>query len=810
MKKPKTKQNRILAVCISILLLCQAAIPVYADMEAAPASSESDPLLETSAAGSETAGSEAVASEEQAEESADDKAPADDAADEGSAETADDGGKEAAEPGEERDEKEDVPADTAEDADGQEQTIHTLKYTAGDVTVTVESEDGFSGNTELRVDEIVPADEDYEKYLYKSVELTEKSAGLEYRKILNISLLKDGIETEPAGNVKVTIGLGRKLSNAEVVHFEGEKETPVLVDSDQKGRNLVFTTDGFSAYAIVAGPDPETLGLTKVTDVSDLSSLGGLYMSHTAGYYFTNDVYNVPNTTNRTGLLKTPLNSDPVSSADLFYFEPAGNGQYYIYTHTDSGIRYLKNSNTNSLQLSDGPETAFSVEIDSQGRVRIHSGKWYINMQGGAKGKGFACYDQANDANNLMYLWAFKSPDTDPYGLDGRTYGLMHYNNGNTGKAVRAEALDETSLEAVVMQVMRKATDHTDKVYVPAGSDISKWTFHRLENGLYNVETKCDGQTKYLHLSAEGASLSDTPQSISVLLNNGDRRIRLAASDINLCYGGNLEEGFTTSSSVTDDTWLWLVDDSEVTQEHVITYTAEKVSVSDTENVTNGKQVIVYTRYWNEAKKRYDLYAIDHDGTLIPCTDAGDCIKWVGGAVNSLLWDFTEYYHEGTTTPNYYYELQNAYSGMYLAPQKDGQTLSDSPIGINLGGRKHNDYFTDIIAWDDPHYSYAGLAVENRELTAASISHASTFYFAVMQPVGEDDGLTTVNTLDNNEHGITMKMIDFSSREVQDTFLGSSAGGANVPPTQGLLSDQLENGYQSSLHREHIQSERIL
>ncbi len=108
---------------------------------------------------------------------------------------------------------------------------------------------------------------------------------------------------------------------------------------------------------------------------------------------------------------------------------------------------------------------------------------------------------------------------------------------------------------------------------------------------------------------------------------------------------------------------------TDLTQEDFVTYQAHKVSVSDTQQLTDGACVVIYTRIWNDSQKKYDYYAIDHDGTLHYVYDEDDFIFWLGSSINTLAWDFTEYYYEGTNTPNYYYELQNVYSGKYIAPQ---------------------------------------------------------------------------------------------------------------------------------------------
>ena len=131
--------------------------------------------------------------------------------------------------------------------------------------------------------------------------------------------------------------------------------------------------------------------------------------------------------------------------------------------------------------------------------------------------------------------------------------------------------------------------------------------------------------------------------------------------------------------------------------------------------VTNGTKVVVYTRVWHSESSKYEFYAIDHNGNLVQCYERGDSIMWVGNKINTLLWDFTEYYYEGTTTSNNYYELYNSYSGKYLAPQVGSQVLSNNTIGINLDGRKNNEYFTKIMAWDDPNYAYAAIKASIEE-----------------------------------------------------------------------------------------------
>ena len=83
-------------------------------------------------------------------------------------------------------------------------------------------------------------------------------------------------------------------------------------------------------------------------------------------------------------------------------------------------------------------------------------------------------------------------------------------------------------------------------------------------------------------------------------------------------------------------------------------------------------KVIVYTRVWNDTTKKYEFYAVDHDGSLVRVYDSGDQINW--SAIRSIpaLWEFTEYTNNDGTS-NSYYELENtAYSNTFLAPQSNG------------------------------------------------------------------------------------------------------------------------------------------
>ena len=680
-----------------------------------------------------------------------------------------------------------------------EKTITASDGKSYHFSVTYGADAKLPGDTDLNITEL--SGTECEDYLGRAAVKME-AASFAYGRVFDISLVDGaGNALQPAAPVQVSASLldGEGAELYSVIHFEGEQEDAAILSAETEGNSVSFQTDGFSAYAIVQGPSAIPIGWKKIQSLDDLLAHAedDLYIGHIDGYYFTDGI--TPITASRTGVTKTkPPQSVPPSSAVAYHFEPAGESDQF-YISCASG--YLCNTGNNSLSLADeANKTAFSLIAGANSVFRIHNGDWYVNMQGGARGDSFAAYNAANDGNNSLYIWYYDPALSDPYDLDGKSYGLVNYEGGTIGKAMMSSPLGEGALSILPLTVMTKAGSNEDKLLVPNDSDISFWTFHWLEDDRYYLTTVVDGSTKYLSVSENGLALvSETDENcrLTVVPGTGAHagEICLKSASATLCYSGSESTGFTVTGSAGDE-WLCLTELSELTQDYVMTYSASKVSVSDP-SVGNGSRIIVYTRVWNEEKLRYEFYAIDHDGSLVPCFESGDSIQWVGGRINTLLWNFVEYYWEGTNDPNYYYDFYNQYSEKFLAPQMtDGQILSDEPIGVNLNGRRNGRYYTPIVAWDDNNYAIVGLKVEDGQIAAGPFSEAEDFYFAVMQDTPVDDTLTTVPTVDHTQYGITMKLVNFDTRAEMSNFLGDDSGGAVKYTVPGLLSTELgEDGY---------------
>lgn len=642
-------------------------------------------------------------------------------------------------------------------------------------------------------------------------------------------------EWEPETDIKVSIsdeslaGIedGREVS---VYHIpDGSDEHEFVCTAKVKGGEVKFTAESFSIYVITQAPEPYTPDTSDeqtleglASDAGDAENNGRAFrlsiINNGTRYYFTNTL------TNKTDGYVIARTTELASAADWYFEKTDDADKYYLFTLNGDERKYIKVKDNTFLDTyadDSADATAFNASL-----FRGVEGAFLFLKDGEAtttalnhsgRNSGFKCYRDVNVSTNTdckVYLtYSPKMPD-DEYGFGGKSYGLMYYDGGSQGYGMLSGIVSSNRLGSEKLLVRSDPMDQNRVLYVSNGSSIADWTFTNVREDLYYL-TSGDGQ--YMRIEGNSFSLVSKPDDycfIKVIPGSGNNegKVKLigerSGSSITCDKGRN---NFTLQQSAVDRQWLNLVDDSVYGDDDFITYSAYKVSVSDRTNMANGKQVVIYTRVWNDTDKAYEFYAVDHNGDLIRAYESGDTITWIGTQNNTLLWDFTEYYEPGTTTPNNYYELQNSYTGKYLAPQiGGGQVFSDNTIGLQLNGRKDGEYFTTILSWDDRHYDYAGLKTVTQDgvkkLASCPMAQAETFYFAVIE-LEEPAGYTEVETVDHNELGLTMKMVNYGGHII-------SGGGNNSPttktqndvigtnffsqknPQQGLLSTDLkENGY---------------
>ena len=652
------------------------------------------------------------------------------------------------------------------------------------------------------------------------------------------------IKYQPKEGTTVDVRIELADSESEslsVVHFADGAEEGDKVESSTESvdgwQAVSFEASGFSVYGIVDLDSAETAASVDGLDGNSY------YLSVDNGsnrYYFTNALNSVPRIVKTTTIDSAARYyfeaTDPDEQGNSFYiytYDDNGNKKYANMTiASNKGVFSFDEEATTKyivdIYTEGTEETPATFHIYNRTAANVYY-TWHFNtdfeVARNSKGNG--------DKIILTKIGDNETAPSDPYGLDGQSLGIIWNTNDTSGSGMLSSAgtssvtvtltdvdgniiKDENNKNVTVKETINvlknKSTtvridpvSRTDRVFVAQNSDITMWTFACCGPAQYYITAVVNGQLKYVRFddtdnhgnSDKGISLVDTPDErckITVTEGTGtySGKYKLSSNGRTL-YNNNGNFYTVLDSQNGSNVWMYFAEQSNLNDDDFVVYTAKKVSVSGPVNedgtidydVKDGDQVVLYTRIWNETTLEYEYYAIDYDGMLVRAYMSGDNISWVGSKVNTMLWDFTEYHYlddDGNETdiPNYYYELQNNYSGKYIAPQVTGnEFLADSPIGINLNGRRYNEYYSTILAWDDPYYDYAMLMVPENEyqLGSAPIALANDttltkdFYFAIMTNDEESGELSTVETIDHTSFGISVKMINYPGG------LQSTAGG---------------------------------
>ena len=725
----------------------------------------------------------------------------------------------------------------------------TLTAKGEDYTVTAvcSEKSGIPEGAKLDAAEILPEKEsdtefEYDEYVSKTEDALgweEGSAG--YIRLFDISILdQNGEKVQPAegSTVDVRIELADKeirqenAENAQVVHFaEGSENGEVVenlsaapAENGEEGMVLAFETGSFSIYAVVDGPEPyeppEAERITTIEDLAGQTNGVNLFVErNNTTNYFTDQV------NGKNALIE----NNTVTSAAAWFFEPVEgmSDQFRIYTQTkENGSavkKYIKQTAAGSANIElSGEGSIFEVSTvpDDSFMIKLAGQKMWLQHSNG--GGGIRLYkENTNAANCRIKASAVTSEEMedDFYKLDGQAFGMMYYSSGTTGEALMGKEKNGTSLQSLSMLV-RTNTQSSDpeKIYIAKDSDISMWTFESVNKDFYKLSAVVNGEIKYLKISGNSLTLTGSEEASEIQFVPGsgvnERKFRLVFGDTAITYDGSGGFKIDSNNAGNEKQYMSFTELSKLQEKDFVLYSADKVSVSDLDKVKDGTSILVYKRVWNDTEKRYEYFAVDPNGNLVPCFERGDSIEWVGPELNDMLWTFIEHHYAGTNTPNYYYDLYNPYSQKYLAPgfggEEGGTVLSDKQIGLNLSGRRYNDYYTTILAWDDPHYAYAGLKSEGDKVVSCPIAEAEDFYFAIMHNDTEDE-LTEVDTVDHIQNGITMRIADYGNTAQTIVTVGSTTTSKEQHTVLGesvydqwnvhhLLSDQLdENGYPTSI-----------
>ena len=743
----------------------------------------------------------------------------------------------------------DADKQTADEKDGSVKSAKDTKseglvFEGDDYTVTVKDKNSILPEAvHVESEEIRGEDSKQKKAYDEYVTKTEEALGLDegtvsYARIFDIKIVDgEGNKYDIPEPVDVSIRLADRDSSKgskgtkktetastedlQVVHFEDGAEEGEVIESvtenEEDGSVVEFEAEGFSVYSIVEAPEPEHFEPYKLNSVEEIEKNTVYRLSYgSPEKYFTSRL-------NGKGALEE--NSNQSAAAD-WYFEKADEdgSTFYIYTIVGSAKKYIhqKTANDNLIELADqGTAFVLSEASDKLGTFIFKHSSEGRYLQHSGSGGGIRFYTDADNQTNARIYITNPNPagsGNDPYELGGKSFGIAYNDNSTKAAAMSAggkTVSNQSRLGGIDMLIRADVLTNTGILLVAENSDIQEWTFESVEKDSYRIKTTVDGSEKYLNINSGDVTLVDGPDDASLIqvtpgtgTNKGKWHFTVNGYSLN--FSGSAANGFNAANNSNVTTWLNLVEKSTLTEEDFVEYSARKISASDDilSGSAEGKtKVIIYTRVWNDDTRKYEFYAVDHDGSLVRVYESGDHINWVGNKVNSALWEFTEYTNDDGT-PNNYYELENtAYTNTFLAPQSSG-VIANNTVGVNMEGRQEGFDYTSIIAWDEEAYAYSGLKVEGGKVVSCPRDEADDFYFAVIvPPVEAADPPTTVETVDNNDFGISIKMIDFNNPKikegnserdsVQHPFFGGHQYDQNNPDTE-LLSTNLTNGYPST------------
>ncbi len=246
-------------------------------------------------------------------------------------------------------------------------------------TVSYGPEAEIPNDAALEVEEILPDTEEYENYLAKIEETLEENETVSFARFFDISILSNGVKIQLADSVEVKVELTDVLDqDVTALHFKENEEIEVLDaevienEDEQMESAVVFTTDGFSVYAIAVlensgGDDPFGLDGQSFGIVNNNNTVSGRAL-------MTGSANSDTRLTSKEIIVRIDVvgRQDEVFVANnseivMWSFTSAGNGQYYITTEVGGNLKYLSIG-------SSGLKLVNSDEIDNTCRITVEAG----------------------------------------------------------------------------------------------------------------------------------------------------------------------------------------------------------------------------------------------------------------------------------------------------------------------------------------------------------------------------------------------------------------------------------------------------
>lgn len=382
----------------------------------------------------------------------------------------------------EDEEKEDIDK-ADENSDDIAKKDNRYFYEGDTVTVEVilENQDELPAGAELTVRAVTDVTEGYDYELLK--EQTEEVVGRQAAQIdfYDISFYtQDGEYIPVTDNATVTLhyktGFLADAYEVNVLHCKADNDEPELLESvmgaDDNGINeLTFRTEGFSVFAVMtlaeeetAEPAEEGTFTLKYNDYTITFKLVDFNGKTIPGDYTQNNII-------AQGAARYIFGSNSSSTAEsgtvVYNVAPAVDGYTYI------GATKVKTDNGSKIWAEPVYSAAVEGYPDGYGTF---SGFRFYTSEPLASDK----YLSWNEKAYTVTLTYAKNADN----LDNKTFAIINRANGDYALTASEGTVNNVKgLESQGAAVVKNGTGYQ------VTGDVTKWTFHRQENGTYIIST---------------------------------------------------------------------------------------------------------------------------------------------------------------------------------------------------------------------------------------------------------------------------------------------------------------------------------
>ena len=233
------------------------------------------------------------------------------------------------------------------------------------------------------------------------------------------------------------------------------------------------------------------------------------------------------------------------------------------------------------------------------------------------------------------------------------------------------------------------------------------------------------------------------------------------------------------------------------TAKKIPVYELPTVSITDFNNGGISEYIIIYKKIWNADTEHYDNYAVDGNGNLIKVWESGDVIQWYENSEIPLCWQAIKH-------NDIYYDFYNPATNKYLSPVSEN-CISDTRIGVTLGGIAENTYSSAVEAWNNNTWNWYGLTyigndtnangeyiISDNEIPELSAEEncSEKFIFAVL---GDIPPFAPVETVDNNSKGIDIKIFNYEKNSQAGIIGNDQWTGDGGGRTENLVGNILGN-----------------